>query len=59
MQTEFDDSKIQIGVTGVTLVKGKMLSISVYTPAVGENSSSEALATTQDIVRKTIAANGG
>ena len=59
LQTEFGDSKIQIGVTGVTLVKGKMLSISVYTPAVGENSSSEALATTQDIVRKTIAANGG
>lgn len=59
LKTEFGEPKVQIGVTAVTVVQGKMLSISVYTPAVTENSSSEALATAKSIVEKTLAANGG
>lgn len=59
LRTELGDTKIQIGVTGVTIIKGKMVSISVYTPAVSENSSTEALATARAIVAKTLAANGG
>ncbi len=59
LRTELGDTKVQIGVTAVTLIKGKMISIAVYTPAVSENSSTEALATARAIVAKTIAANGG
>lgn len=59
LNTEFGDPKVQIGVTGVTIIKGKLLSISVYTPSIGENSADEALQTAQSIIEKTIAANGG